>query len=47
VGAQGAGMQAAWLARKPGDDRQPWTHGARPQLVVPDLLALCRALGAD
>ena len=46
VGALGAGMQAAWLARKPGDDRQPWTYGARPQLVVPDLLALCRALGA-
>lgn len=47
AGALDAGMQAAWLARKSGDDRQPWAQGARPQLVVPDLLALCRALGAD
>ena len=43
VGALGAGMQAAWLVR----DERPWEHGARPQLIVPDLHALCVALGAD
>ena len=41
LGAQGAGMQAAWLVR----EERPWAHGARPQLIVPDLRALCVALG--
>ncbi len=40
LGAQGAGMQAAWLVR----DERPWAHGARPQLIVPNLHALCVAL---
>ena len=40
VGALGAGMQAAWLVR----DERPWEHGARPQLIVPNLHALCMAL---
>ncbi len=43
VGALDAGMQAAWLVR----DERPWEHGARPQLIVPNLHALCMALGAD
>ncbi|MET3494986.1 HAD family hydrolase [Variovorax boronicumulans] len=42
VGALNAGMQAAWLVR----DERPWVHGARPQLIVPNLHALCVALGA-
>ncbi|WP_426388911.1 HAD family hydrolase [Variovorax sp. R-27] len=42
VGALNAGMQAAWLVR----DERPWVHGARPQLIVPNLHALCMALGA-
>ncbi len=42
AGALGAGMQAAWLVR----DERPWAEGARPQLIVPDLRALCVALGA-
>jgi len=42
VGALGAGMQAAWLVR----DERPWEHGARPQLIVPNLHALCMALDA-
>jgi putative hydrolase of the HAD superfamily len=42
VGALNAGMQAAWLVR----DERPWAHGARPQLLVPNLHALCMALGA-
>jgi putative hydrolase of the HAD superfamily len=42
VGALNAGMQAAWLVR----DERPWVHGARPQLIVPNLHALCIALGA-
>ncbi|BEP55331.1 HAD family hydrolase [Variovorax sp. V118] len=42
VGALNAGMQAAWLVR----DERPWEHGARPQLIVPNLHALCIALGA-
>ncbi|MDH6594165.1 HAD superfamily hydrolase (TIGR01549 family) [Variovorax sp. TBS-050B] len=42
VGALNAGMQAAWLVR----DERPWAHGARPQLIVPNLHALCVALGA-
>ncbi|MBS82459.1 MULTISPECIES: HAD family hydrolase [unclassified Variovorax] len=42
VGALDAGMQAAWLVR----DERPWVHGARPQLIVPNLHALCVALGA-
>jgi putative hydrolase of the HAD superfamily len=41
AGALDAGMQAAWLTR----DERPWEHEARPQLVVSDLHALCRALG--
>jgi len=41
VGALNAGMQAAWLVR----DERPWVHGARPQLIVPNLHALCVALG--
>ncbi|MDP9601385.1 HAD-IA family hydrolase [Variovorax sp. NFACC27] len=41
VGALNAGMQAAWLVR----DERPWVHGARPQLIVPNLHALCMALG--
>ena len=41
VGALNAGMQAAWLVR----DERPWTHDARPQLIVPNLHALCIALG--
>ena len=46
VGALGAGMQAAWVVRKPEDERPPWSHGAQPpQLIVPDLHALCHALG--
>ncbi|RZL86928.1 MAG: HAD family hydrolase [Variovorax sp.] len=43
IGALDAGMQAAWLVR----DERPWEHGARPQLIVPDLRALCVALGAE
>jgi len=43
LGALGAGMQAAWLVR---DDR-PWEHEKRPQLVVPNLHALCLALEAN
>ena len=46
VGALDAGMQAAWLARDTDDERKPWTYGARPQLVVPNLHALCMALDA-
>jgi putative hydrolase of the HAD superfamily len=42
IGALNAGMQAAWLVR----DERPWVHGARPQLIVPNLHALCVALGA-
>ena len=42
VGALNAGMQAAWLVR----DERPWEHDARPQLIVPNLHALCVALGA-
>ncbi len=42
VGALNAGMQAAWLVR----DERPWVHGAKPQLIVPNLHALCVALGA-
>ena len=42
MGAQRAGMQAAWLVR----DERPWVHGARPQLIVPNLYALCMALQA-
>ena len=42
VGALNAGMQAAWLVR----DERPWVHDARPQLIVPNLHALCVALGA-
>ncbi|MGQ3127443.1 HAD family hydrolase [Variovorax sp.] len=42
VGALNAGMQAAWLVR----DERPWVNGARPQLIVPNLHALCVALGA-
>ncbi|MGF6346174.1 HAD family hydrolase [Variovorax sp. W2I14] len=42
VGALNSGMQAAWLVR----DERPWVHGARPQLIVPNLHALCVALGA-
>ena len=40
VGAREAGMQAAWLVR----EARPWEHGARPQLIVPSLHALCAAL---
>ena len=40
-GAMDAGMQAAWLVR----DERPWEGGAQPQLIVPDLRALCVALG--
>lgn len=46
VGALDAGMQAAWLVRDAGDEHKPWPHGARPQLVVPNLHALCMALDA-
>ncbi|CAA2104332.1 HAD family hydrolase [Variovorax paradoxus] len=42
VGALNVGMQAAWLVR----DERPWAHDARPQLMVPNLHALCVALGA-
>ncbi|RZI94031.1 MAG: HAD family hydrolase [Variovorax sp.] len=42
VGAMNAGMQAAWLVR----DERPWDHEARPQLIVPNLHALCIALEA-
>jgi HAD superfamily hydrolase (TIGR01549 family) len=42
VGALNVGMQAAWLVR----DERPWAHDARPQLIVPNLHALCVALGA-
>jgi HAD superfamily hydrolase (TIGR01549 family) len=44
VGALDCGMQAAWLVRNVDDDRTPWAYGARPQLIVPNLLALCMAL---
>jgi HAD superfamily hydrolase (TIGR01549 family) len=40
AGALQAGMQAAWLVR----DERPWEAGARPQLIVPNLQALCMAL---
>lgn len=40
VGAQGAGMQAAWLVR----EERPWAHRARPQLIVRNLHVLCAAL---
>jgi putative hydrolase of the HAD superfamily len=46
VGAVGAGMQAAWLVRSVDDERKPWPHDVRPQLVVPNLHALCLALDA-
>lgn len=46
AGALGAGMQAAWVVRESEAAQGPWTHGARPQLVVPNLHALCIALGA-
>ncbi|MEO5737232.1 MAG: HAD-IA family hydrolase [Variovorax sp.] len=46
VGALNAGMQAAWLVRAGGDAVQPWPHDARPQLIVPNLHALCLALEA-
>lgn len=42
AGALQAGMQAAWLVR----DERPWAEGARPQLIVPNLHALCVALDA-
>lgn len=42
VGALNAGMQAAWLVR----DERPWEHDARPQLILPNLHALCVALEA-
>ncbi|MET0540805.1 MAG: HAD-IA family hydrolase [Variovorax sp.] len=42
IGALNAGMQAAWLVR----DERPWPHDARPQLIVPNLHALCVALEA-
>jgi putative hydrolase of the HAD superfamily len=41
-GALEAGMQAAWLVR----EERPWEQGAPPQLIVPNLHALCVALGA-
>lgn len=41
VGALNAGMQTAWLVR----DGRAWDQDARPQLVVPNLHALCVALG--
>jgi FMN hydrolase / 5-amino-6-(5-phospho-D-ribitylamino)uracil phosphatase len=41
-GALEAGMQAAWLVR----EERPWEQGVRPQLIVPNLHALCMALGA-
>ncbi|MGJ7486539.1 HAD family hydrolase [Variovorax sp. LT2P21] len=47
VGALDAGMQAAWLVRDADDERKPWAYGARPQLVVPNLHALCMALDAQ
>lgn len=40
VGALEAGMQAAWVVR----EERPWAHGTPPQLIVPDLQALCEAL---
>lgn len=40
AGALSAGMQAAWLVR----DEREWTDGPRPQLIVPNLHALCVAL---
>jgi HAD superfamily hydrolase (TIGR01549 family) len=43
VGALEVGMQAAWLVR---EDRE-WVHGARPQLIVPTLHALCTVLEAE
>lgn len=43
TGALNAGMQAAWLVR----DERPWAEGARPQLIVSDMRALCVALGAS
>jgi len=39
-GALDAGMQAAWLVR----DERPWEGARRPQLIVPNLHALCVAL---
>ena len=42
AGALNAGMQAAWLVR----DERPWAEGTRPQLIVPNLCALCMALDA-
>ncbi|MFZ3120981.1 MAG: HAD-IA family hydrolase [Variovorax sp.] len=46
AGSLDAGMQAAWLVRDADGERKPWPHGARPQLVVPNLHALCMALDA-
>ncbi|MDM0042107.1 HAD-IA family hydrolase [Variovorax sp. J22G21] len=46
VGALNAGMQAAWLVRAGGDAVQSWPQDARPQLIVPNLHALCLALEA-
>ncbi len=40
AGAQAAGMQAAWLVR----EARPWAEGARPEVTVPDLGALCKVL---
>lgn len=42
VGALDAGMQAAWLVR----DERRWEHDSRPQLIVPNLHALCIAIEA-
>ena len=39
-GALNAGMQAAWLVR----DERKWEGEQRPQLIVPNLRALCMAL---
>lgn len=42
IAALNAGMQAAWLVR----DERPWPAGAKPQLIVSNLHALCAALEA-
>ena len=44
VGALRVGMQAAWLVRDALLLAREWPHGAKPQLTVPTLHALCTAL---
>ncbi|WP_119157925.1 HAD-IA family hydrolase [Caldimonas tepidiphila] len=45
AGALAAGLQAAWIVRSSSQTSVQWVHGdRRPQLIFPDLRALCRML---